>query len=322
MDETDRRALTDRVKGLARAAGFARVGVTGPDLGPSARRLRAWLDRGWHGSMDWMERTAAQRLDPRQVLPGCRAVVALSVPYDTPPPLSTEVPPDPERVWISRYAWGDDYHDVIRRMLRRLHTAIRSECGPHVALQSHTDSGPVLERVVAENAGLGWVGKNACLIDPDLGSFVFLAALLTDLPLLPDEARVPDFCGSCERCLRACPTQAIRAPGEVDARRCISYLTIEAREDIPPDLAPAVGRHAFGCDVCQDVCPWNQRARARGPQGAPCFAPREGLVHPERQKLETLWRGEFRRIFQASPVRRRGLPGLRRTLAATRRVFA
>lgn len=317
MDEQTRRDMTERVKALAREVGFARVGIASPDPGPAAARLRAWLDAGRHGTMAWMAETAHLRQDPRQLLPGCRAVVALSLPYDTPPPLSADVPADPERVWISRYAWGDDYHDVIRRMLRRLHAALRAAFGPDTALQSHTDSGPVLERAYAEQAGLGWVGKNTCLIDPELGSFVFLASLLTDLPLVPDEARLPDFCGNCERCLRACPTGALLAPGELDARRCISYLTIESKDDIPPALAPAVGRHAFGCDICQDVCPWNHRARARGPKGTPAFAPREGLFHPRRDLLANLWRGEFRRLFRASPVRRRGLPGLRRTLAAT-----
>lgn len=334
MTHASPQQMTERVKALALEAGFARVGVTTPDTREGGARLRVWLDAGRHGTMAWMARTASLRIDPTQHLPGCRAVVALSIPYDSPHPLSTEVPADPERAWLSRYAWGDDYHDVVRRMLRRLTRAIQQEFGQdpgqepgqepggNVAILSHVDSGPVLERSLAVRAGLGWIGKNTCLIDPERGSFVFLAALLTDLPLVPDVAPVPDACGACDRCLRVCPTGALVAPYELDARRCISYLTIEHEGSIPDDLLPGLGRHVFGCDLCQDVCPWNRRARERGHQGLPAFAPREGLFHPRLDPLGALWRGEFRRLFAASPVRRRGLEGLRTNVAAVRRATA
>ena len=310
-----------QVKRLGLGAGFARVGVAPARLAPPARRLSEWLARGYHAGMRWMERSRDLRLDPTALLPECRSIIALSLPYDTPFPLSIDVASQPERAWISRYAWGDDYHHVVRGKLRLLEEALRETFGDDLRCVSHVDSGPVAERVVAARAGLGWIGKNTCLIDGPRGSFHFLAVILTDLPLAVDDATAPR-CGRCTACLDACPTGALGAPGWLDARRCLSYLTIEHRGDLPDALIEALGHNLFGCDICQDVCPWNRLARrkmdpaASNPRSP--FAPREGLFWPRVELLEALRRGEFRRRFRNSPLRRRGLGGLRATLAAMR----
>ncbi len=315
MNETPEQR-TAEIKRLAQEAGFARVGVALPHPAPEDRDgLRAWLDAGYHGEMGWMADTADLRLDPERHLPGCRSLVVLSVPYDQPAPLSTEMPHDSQRGWISRYAWGDDYHDVIRVKLRDLEARIQARFGEQVKLRSHTDSGPVLERPAAVRAGLGWIGKNGCVIDGGRGSFHFLAVVLTDLELIPDQP-VPNHCGTCKRCIEACPTGALTEAELFDSHLCLSYQNIESHEE-PTELHGQI----YGCDICQDVCPWNRKARADEVFGSEDFAPLPGLVHPKLEDLAELHRGAFRRFFKNSPLRRRGLRRFRQSLAALKKTL-
>jgi epoxyqueuosine reductase len=235
-------------------------------------------------------------------------VICVGLQYDTPHPYSTEAPP--ERGWLSRYAWGDDYHDVMKTMLDQVVGHLRDAAGPFEA-RTYADTGPVVERAWAAAAGLGAWGKNTCLLHPEHGSWFFLGEIVTDLELTPDGLRV-DMCGSCTACLEACPTGALPAPYVLDARRCISYLTIELKGPIPEPRREGVGRHVFGCDICQDVCPWNRKRRRRG--GAP-FEPRPGALAPDLADLAALDDGAFRERFGRSPVKRAKRRGLLRNVA-------
>ena len=298
---------TRRVKELALAAGFSRVGVAPVGPLPDGPRFLEWLRRGLHGEMDYLAREPERRLDPRGARAFGRSVIALALDYHTDHPLSTEVPVDPARGWISRYAWGRDYHYVALKRLKVLEASLNAR--PDTRGQHHwyVDTGPLLEKALAARAGLGWIGKNTLLIHPKAGSFSFLAFLVSTLELVPDEP-LPELCGTCTRCLDACPTAAFEGPWVLDARRCISYLTIEQPGDIPRELRGGVGRHVFGCDVCQDVCPWNRKAPT---SGDPDFAPREGLFHPRLVELAGLTEDDFRVLFSRSPVKRRGHEGLK-----------
>jgi epoxyqueuosine reductase len=251
--------LSEWIKERGRALGFDRVGVAPATDLPELSFFPEWLERGYAGQMDYMQNP--KRADVRALMPEARSVICCALAYDTDHPRSTEVPPDPERGWLSRYAWGDDYHKVVGEKLKRLQAALAEEVGPGLESRLYVDTGPVLERVYGKLAGLGWQAKNTCLLDAELGSFFFVGLLVTNLELSTD-LPPPDGCGSCTLCIEACPTGAIVAPYMLDARRCISYLTIELREAIPEELRPAVGRHVFGCDICQDVCPYNHQAKS------------------------------------------------------------
>ncbi|MGC3998253.1 MAG: tRNA epoxyqueuosine(34) reductase QueG [Anaeromyxobacter sp.] len=240
-----------QVKEAARQAGFWKAGVARAeplDPGPLDRMLA----RGFEADMSWLRSQRAERLDPARVLPGARSVVALALPYHA----GASAPPPPGTGEVARYARGRDYHGVMKKRLKLLVAALRA-LDPGVQLWAGADIGPVMEKVWAQRAGLGWVGKNGCLITPEWGSWVLLALVLTDRELDPD-APFPERCGRCAACLSACPTGAIPEPGLVDARRCISFWTIERRGEIPPEMAGRLGRWVFGCDDCQTVCPWNQ----------------------------------------------------------------
>jgi epoxyqueuosine reductase len=252
--------LTERVKGLALAVGFDLAGVARAEPTSETRFLREWLARGYAGEMAYIGRRADERVDPRRLLPGARSVVAVGVVYGP-----GERPPLPAgALEVSRYAGGDDYHDVLIDRLRAVETGLEALAGRPVSTRAYVDTGPVQERVFAAYAGLGWIGKNTCLIHPRLGSYLFLGVLLTDLPMQPD-IRMPDHCGTCRACLDACPTDAFASPYVLDATRCISYTTIESRGPIPGSLRDAHGALGFGCDVCQEVCPWNLRTGRRVP---------------------------------------------------------
>jgi epoxyqueuosine reductase len=269
--------LSERVQGLALAVGFDLAGVAPAEPTPETRFLREWIARGYAGEMDYIARRVDERVDPRRVLDGARSIVAVGLVYDPGPPAKTA----PGSARVARYAGGDDYHDVMWERLRALEAGLEALAPGPVRTRSYCDTGPVLERVFAARAGLGWVGKNTCLIHPRLGSYVFLGVVLTDLDLAAG-ARGPDHCGSCRACLDACPTQAFPEAYVLDATRCISYTTIEARGPIDPDLRTGHGDWVFGCDVCQEVCPWNLR------RGREIPGDRDGLRERLRPRPE--WR--------------------------------
>jgi epoxyqueuosine reductase len=288
----------ERVRAEALRLGFDRVAFAAAGPCRDAAHLRRWLDEGRHGDMAWMERTAEVRSDPAHLLPGARTVVSLLTFYPA-------APAGEERAWegrVSRYARGRDYHNVLGRRLRKLAAAVRSWDGGAAAVPA-VDAKPILEKEWAERAGLGWIGKHSNLITQDGGSWFFLSEIVTDLECAPSEAAVPDRCGTCTACLDACPTGAIVGPREVDARRCISYLTIEFDGVVPPEMRPQLGEWIFGCDICQDVCPWNRFA-VRVEDEAFRFDRerfRGGLAD-----LLALDRAAFEARFEGSPVRRAG----------------
>jgi len=301
---------TDAVKAKARELGFDLCGVAPAVRHPKLDRLAEWIEQGLAGEMTYLRDSLDERLDPAQVLPTVRSIVSVAAVYNSAAPLSTDVT-DLERVAIARYAWGDDYHDVMKARLRALLAWMAGEAGKGFEALTSVDSGPVQERVFAEQAGLGWIGKNTCLINPRLGSWMFLGEILSNLDLERDEPGV-DQCGSCTRCLDACPTGAITEPYVVDATKCLSYATIEVRGDVPEPLRPAVGPQIFGCDVCQDVCPWNRRAPVSEERA---WQPRPGLAFPRLIDLCRTSDAEWRGLLKDSALRRAGLRRLRRALA-------
>ncbi len=301
-------ALAARAKALALEAGFDLAGIARVDAAPDLSFFGEWVARGYAGEMAWLSGQVAKRSDLRAAFPWARAVLCVGLQYDTPQPYSTAAPAG--RGWISRYGWGDDYHDVMKAMLERVLGRLREESAPFEA-RAYVDTGPIAEKAWAAAAGLGAWGKNGCLLHPEHGSWFFLGEVVTDLDL-PADAPRGDLCGTCTACLEACPTQALVAPGVLDARRCISYLTIEVKGEVPEGLREGMGRHVFGCDVCQDVCPWNRRRRHRG--GA-AFSPRPGAVAPDLALLAGLDEEAFRKRFRGSPVKRAKRRGLLRSVA-------
>lgn len=252
-----------------------------------------------------------KRASPETTFPWARSVIVCAINYNTAQPYSTEVH-DPERGWISRYAWSrEDYHDAVMRRLRSLEREVQSLAMPpdgQLTTRCYVDTGPLVERVFAKYAGVGWIGKNTCLINQQVGSWLFLGVILTSLELTPD-LPAPDRCGSCTRCIDACPTDAIIAPYQLDSNKCISYLTIEKRGEIPEELRTGIGHQVYGCDICQDVCPWNRKAPATTAEE---FQPREGLVNPALAWLAEISDEEFREKFRGSPIKRTKRSGLRR----------
>ena len=310
MDPTPAATISsEQVKAHAAAVGFDLCGVSPVADFPELRYLREWLANGYHGEMHYISRNADRRSDVRAVLPEARCVIMLGTVYNTDRPYSTERS-NAGAATISRYAWGDDYHEVIGARMSQLIEAVRPAAGDFV-YKAYVDTGPVQERVYAKHAGLGWIGKNTCLISQDLGSWLFLSAIICDLNLEPD-APATDHCGRCTLCLDACPTGAIVAPYELDARRCLSYLTIENKAGIPAEYRDAVGSHAYGCDICQDVCPWNSKAAISLAQP---WQPRPAL---DAVQLLDLWRmrdDDLRTALKGSPMKRAGIRRLRRNLA-------
>ena len=302
-------SVTTKVRDLLLRSGFHRVGFARANRAPHADHFYEWLRRGFAANMHYLARNAARRTDPREVVPDARSVIALAVHYHPPEPASLETPP-PDRGVISCYAQGTDYHAVIERRLRSACRKLRDRF-PESVFRYYVDTGPVLERSWAERAGLGWIGKNACVIDPDRGSYFFIAVIITTLELDPDEPIV-DHCGTCRLCLDICPTDAIVAPYQVNANRCISYQTIENREAIPESLRWHVGNLIFGCDLCQEVCPFNrEREGATPPPKDPELAPRPENQLPRLDELAELADEEaFRRRFPKSAVRRAKATGL------------
>lgn len=290
--------LTRYIKNRGADLGFDLVGVS-PVQGPAhGAAFAEWLRRSFHGEMGYMARTAEQRLEPHQLLPWARSVVSVAINYNTPYPRDTAA--TGMRGWIARYAWGDDYHDVMQRKLDQLLVCVREVTNSEVQGRAFVDAEPVLDRETAARAGLGWFGKNTNLLSMRIGSFFVLGELFLSVALEPDQP-VRDRCGQCRLCLDACPTNAFVGPYVLDARRCISYLTIELKGAIPRELRPLMGTHIFGCDICQDVCPYNITCR---PTGEPAFQPREGLHAPELIPLLGLTDDQFKARFRGSPILR------------------
>jgi epoxyqueuosine reductase len=271
------------------------------------------MQAGMHGEMGYMERTAALRQDPRAVLEGCTSLVAVAMSYHSSHPTTDEAV-DPDRVWVSRYAWGRDYHKVLKKKLVRLGRWLGTE-RPGCSWRAYVDTAPILEREWAATAGLGWIGRNTQLLNRRLGSELFLGVVLTDVSLVPDRPG-RTHCGRCRACLDACPTGALSEDGVLDARRCLAYLTIEHRGEIPEDLQPAMGAMVAGCDICQDVCPWNRRAAT---DLHPEFAPAPHRLQPRLMDLESLDEEGFRRWRQGSPLNRVSFGQFRRNLTVARR---
>ena len=294
--------LSDAVKGRGLELGFDRVAI-GP-AGPAeyGAAFERWLDAGYAGTMDYLARGRADRLDPERLLPGCRSVVAVALTY-------ARGDDDPSWAPVARYARGRDYHDVMRPRLEELCAFISEAAGPGVRCRAAVDTSAVLERDLAARAGLGWIGKNTNLLTPSLGSYFFIGIVLTTAELEPDERQV-DRCGTCTACLDACPTRAFVSAYVLDARRCISYLTIEHRGDIPEELRERIGDWVFGCDVCQEVCPWNRKAEpARDPARA------KGAAFGAPEALLALDGDAFRARFRASAIWRAKRAGLLRNAA-------
>ena len=299
------------IKEKAAELGFDLCGVAPVEPFKELAFLKTWLDRGYAGDMQYLERSAVRRADVRAVMPSARSVICLGTVYNTDRPYSTEVV-DQGAALIARYAWGDDYHDVIQQRMSVLVDWMRAH-GPAFEARAYVDTGPVQERVYAQRAGLGWIGRNTCVINPDLGSWLFLSEIICSLALDPD-APALDHCGACRLCLDACPTGAIVESHVLDATRCLSYLTIELKGGIPIDQRESLGRHAYGCDVCQEVCPWNAQPAAPDDQRSP-WLPRLPFDQPS---LAGLWRtpdADLRKALKGSAMTRAGVRRLRRNVA-------
>lgn len=303
--------LTQALKHEAFRLGFDLAGACPAVVPLDVERLHEWLALGRAADMHYMTRHADARCDPRHVLDGTRSILMLAVNYRTAEP----VKPKPGQGRVSRYAWGADYHDVIRGRLRQL-ADFHRRLTPDAALRGVVDTAPLLERSFAQLAGLGWIGKNTMLINRRFGSWIFLAALLTSEALAYDEPHEQNYCGTCRACLEACPTGALVDAHQLDARKCISYLTIEHRRPIPPDLERSLSPWVFGCDICQEVCPWNRKTPVTSD---PAFAPSEGMNPIDLAKLTTMDDATFRHRFSKRPFARPGREGLARNVAAVNR---
>ncbi|OUU21598.1 MAG: tRNA epoxyqueuosine(34) reductase QueG [Flavobacteriaceae bacterium TMED48] len=296
---------TSKIKSAAKALGFLSCGISKADfLEDEAPRLEQWLNHGHHGSMSYMERHFDKRLDPRLLVPGAKSVVSLLLNYHT-----DKKQTDPKAPKISSYAYGTDYHFVIKEKLKELMQIIHREIG-EVNGRVFVDSAPVMDKAWAAKSGLGWLGKNTNLISKQVGSFFFIAELIIDLELDYD-APVTDHCGSCTACIDACPTDALLQPYQIDGSKCISYLTIELKENIPTEFKGQMDNWAFGCDVCQTVCPWNRFAK---PHSEPAFEPHEELLNLTKSEWQEMTSVIFNKVFKNSAVKRTKFEGLKRNI--------
>jgi len=308
------------IKRRATALGFSAVGIARLDRNPHAAELDAWLAAGHAGTMTYIHRQAEKRKDPRLIMPGARAAVVTLTNYYHGSATPGRQGADPRlapgvSARVAQYAWSSDYHDVLGARLEKLAEAIRLLV-PGSRTRCYVDAGPMPERELAQLAGLGWIGKNMMLIHPEIGSFTFIGVVLTDAELEPDLPFEADRCGTCRRCLDECPTQAFVGPRDLDARACISYLTIERRGDFTAAEQLQVGEWLFGCDICQDVCPWNVSfAQATADAG---FVPRPEVMAPDPQAVATMSDEDFARQYGDTPFARPGLAGMRRNAAALR----
>ena len=305
-------SLADSIKQAARQAGFDLAGISPVREFSELERFPAWIAAGHAGEMKYLESRhedgALKRASLPKVFPWARSVIVCAINYNTQQPYSTEKA-EGNRGWISRYAWSrEDYHDAVMKRLRVVESGLRALARGELETRCYVDTGPLVERIYAKYAGVGWLGKNTCILNQKQGSWLFLGVILTSLDL-PCDLPAPDRCGSCTRCLDACPTNAFVGPYQLDSNKCISYLTIEKRGAISEELRRGMGRHVFGCDICQDVCPWNRKAPVTAAEE---FQPREGLVNPALEWLAEMTEEEFREKFRRSPIRRAKRTGLRR----------
>jgi epoxyqueuosine reductase len=307
------RDLPNLIKSAAADSGFDLCGIAPVEDLPELARFPEWIADGHAGEMKYLESRddsgQLRRASLHSVFPWARSVVVCAMNYNTAHPYSTQVK-ESSRGWVSRYAWSrEDYHDSVLRRLRQLESKLKELCAPDpIETRAYVDTGPIVERVYAKYAGIGWLAKNTCLINQGIGSWLFLGVIITSLELTPD-LPAPDRCGTCTRCIDACPTHAFVGPHLLDSNKCIAYLTIEKRGSIPEELREGIGHQVFGCDICQDVCPWNRKAPATN---EPEFQPREGFVNPALAWLAEISEEDFRETFRGSPVKRAKRNGLRR----------
>ncbi len=294
------------IKSKAAALGFEACGISRAEcLREDDARIRQWLELGYQGDMDYLERNREKRANPAELMEGARSVISVLLNYYP----EREIPAG-NTYRIAKYAYGRDYHELIRDKLKKLIAAVKAVAGECHA-RAFTDSAPVFDKAWAEKSGLGWIGKNTCLIHPKMGSFVFIGEIITDLELEHDTTRINDLCGGCTRCIDACPTGAIVAPRLLDARKCISYLTIEYRGELPEQYREQFNNWIFGCDICQDVCPWNRKSVPTKEAG---FAPSEKLAAMTKEKWAGLTRETFEELFRGSAVQRTKFDGLKRNI--------
>lgn len=294
--------LADEIRQWSLALGFQQVGITDVDLGAAEPRLQTWLAQQYHGDMHYMHKHGSKRTRPDELLPGTLRIISVRMDYLPPDTNCMDVLNDPARAYVSRYALGRDYHKLIRKRLEQLAEKIQDKIGA-MGYRVFCDSAPVMEKPIAEKAGLGWIGKHTNLINSKAGSWFFLGEIFTDMPLPVDEPITKSHCGTCTSCIEVCPTQAIVAPYELDARRCISYLTIELRGSIPVELRPLIGNRIYGCDDCQLFCPWNKFAKHTNEQE---FHPRHRLDSAQLLDLFAWSEAEFLRYTEGSAIRRIG----------------
>lgn len=302
MNNRDHTAIIETIQAWARELGFQDIGFTGVNLHEHEAYLEKWLQAGYHGTMDWMDRHGSKRSRPSELVPGTCTVISCRMDYLPEAADAWEILENSGKGFVSRYALGRDYHKLIRSRLAKLAERIRDELASGT-FRAFVDSAPVLERAIAEQSGLGWIAKNTMLINESAGSYFFLGEIYTDIPFMPSDPKEEKHCGSCSACMVACPTEAFVAPFLLDARRCISYLTIEHKGSIDEALRPKMGNRIYGCDDCQLVCPWNKFATT-SPE--PDFAPREGLDQADLITLFAWTEKEFEDRLQGSPIRRIG----------------
>lgn len=314
LDDSTLAQLARELKQQAADLGFQQCAITYPDARLEADQLKRWLASGFHGEMDYLENHFEKRTDPRQLLPGTERIIIFRIDYLPPSVATLDVLASPDKAYIARYALGRDYHKLVRQRLKTLGRWLEQQVGSEVKVQFRpfVDSAPILERPLARNAGLGWIGKNTLLLNRRAGSLFFLGELFTNLPLPVDPPETQNHCGRCTACLDICPTQAFPQPGVLDARRCISYLTIEYSGSIPEPLRPKMGNRIFGCDDCQLICPWNRFAKRSAEDD---FKPRHQLDTLDLLSLFNWDEATFLNKTEGSAIRRTGYQGWQRNLA-------
>lgn len=309
MSTLNKKKITQAIHKKAYELGFHRVGITSSDPSQRFSYYQEWLKKGFLGGMHYLKNHEPKKEDPKHIFPEVQSIICCALSYKT----SYENPLNVDKPIgiISNYAWGDDYHEIMNEKLKKLLDSIQTIC-PQVQGKVYVDTGPLLERSYAERAGIGWVGKNTCILDQEYGSYLFLGEILINVALMFDQPQT-DHCGSCTRCLDACPTGALLKPYMLDATRCIAYLTIEKKGDLSLEEKDMINHHIFGCDICQQVCPWNHKALN---PDLDCFKPRPGNFLPELKVLLEMAEDQFKKQFSKSPVKRAKYPGFKRNVKA------